>query len=58
MNNFYIVEFTEDYHGYHKGYRIMVWQFNDRLYVKANSDMEYIHSNIVKQIYQVRFENI
>ena len=58
MNDFYVVEFIEDYQGYRKGQRVMVWKFNIYQYVKANSDMEYIHSRYVKQIYKIKFEEI
>jgi len=58
MNDFYVVEFTTDINTYREGQRIIAWKFSDRQYVVANSDMEYIMANRVKEVYRVKFEEI
>ena len=58
MNDFYVIEFTEDYQSYRKGQRVMAWKYSSNQYVKANSDMEYISSKHTKQIYKIKFEEI
>lgn len=58
MNDFYVIEFIEDYQEFRKGERIIAWKYSDKQYVRANSDMKYISSRFVKPLYKIKFEEI